>query len=291
MTRVHSPLRYPGGKGKLAPYIRAIIAENRLTDGHYAEPYAGGASVGLDLLFGEYVRYIHINDLDRSVFAFWHSILNEADTLCALVEHCELTPAEWRRQRCIQEEKATADLFSLGFSTFYLNRTSRSGIVSSAGMIGGNDQSGRWKIDARFNREELIRRIRRIAEARDRITLTNLDAVDFLADLAGTLPERSLTYLDPPYYVKGQQRLYASYYKASDHGAIAELLGAFPRCWIVSYDYAPPILELYQDRRCIVYDLSYSAATRHDGAEVMFFSDDLRIPQLAGTVGSAVTAK
>ena len=289
MNRFHSPLRYPGGKGKLAPFIRVLIEENRLTDGHYAEPYAGGASVALDLLFNEYVRHIHINDLDRSVFAFWHSVVNEPDALCKRIEQCPLTPEEWRRQRTIQEAKAAADLLSLGFSTFYLNRTSRSGIVSSAGMIGGNNQSGRWKIDARFNRDELVRRIRRVAEARELITVTNLDAAEFIAEMASTLPERSLTYLDPPYYVKGQRRLYANYYKGADHAEIAGLLESYPHCWIVSYDYAPEILELYQAHRCLVYGLQYSAAERYEGAEAMFFCHQVRIPSMVGRVGPSVT--
>lgn len=288
MHRYHSPLRYPGGKGKLASYIRAVIEENRLADGHYAEPYAGGASVALDLLFNEYVRHVHINDLDRSIYAFWHSVLYETDALCRLLEECPITPDEWRTQRLVQEAKATASLLNLGFSTFYLNRTSRSGIIASAGMIGGNDQAGRWRMDARFNRSELVARIRRIAHMGDRITLTNLDAADFIAALAGTLPERSLTYLDPPYYVKGQRRLYANYYKAADHADIAHLLGSYPHCWIVSYDYAPEILELYQARRCLVYELQYSATDRYAGAEAMFFSDQLRVPTIAGRVGLAV---
>lgn len=288
MHRYHSPLRYPGGKGKLASYIRAVIEENRLADGHYAEPYAGGASVALDLMFNEYVRHIHINDLDRSVYAFWYSVLHETEELCRLVTECELSPTEWRVQRSIQQTKATAPLLQLGFSTFYLNRTSRSGIIASAGMIGGNQQLGQWKIDARFNRVELVARIRRVAEMGERISLTNLDAADFIATLATSLPDRSLTYLDPPYYVKGQRRLYANYYKADDHERIAELLGAFPHCWIVSYDYAPEILKLYQERRCLVYDLQYSAADRYDGAEAMFFSDRLRVPTMAGRVGHAI---
>ena len=288
--RFHSPLRYPGGKGKLASYIRAVVEENRLTDGHYAEPYAGGAGVALDLMFNEYVRHIHINDLDRSLYAFWYCVLHETEELCRLVKSCPLSPTEWRVQRSIQHHKATAPLLQLGFSTFYLNRTSRSGIIASAGMIGGNNQLGQWKIDARFNRVDLVARIRRIAEMKDRISLTNHDAVDFIAMLASILPERSLTYLDPPYYVKGQ-RLYANYYEAADHARTSELLEAFPHCWVVSYDYAPEILDLYRGRRCLVYDLQYSAADRYDGAEVMFFSDQLRVPTMAGRVGLAVTVE
>lgn len=65
-----SPLRYPGGKGKVADYFKQIFRDNSLYDGVYVEPYAGGASVALSLLFNEYVSKIIINDIDRSIFAF-----------------------------------------------------------------------------------------------------------------------------------------------------------------------------------------------------------------------------
>jgi DNA adenine methylase len=291
MNHYSSPLRYPGGKARLAPYIRAVIEHNGLDDGHYAEPYAGGASVALDLIFNEFVRFIHINDFDRSVFAFWYAVLNDTDEICYRTKHCPLTVDEWRRQRSVQLSKSSVSLRELGFSTFFLNRTSRSGIVASSGVIGGNDQRGRWKIDARFNRSDLVRRIRRIAEMGDRISLTNLDAIDFLATLSGALPEKSLTYLDPPYYVMGRRRLYANYYNADDHADIAKLLEACPFRWLVSYDYTPEILELYLARRCLVYDLPYSAAARYDGAEVMFFSDDLFIPDMLGRCGPSVVVR
>ena len=81
----YSPLRYPGGKGKLTDFFHAIIEENNLSDGYYVEPYAGGASVALSLLFNEYVSKIIINDFDRSIYAFWFSVLNETRKLCELI--------------------------------------------------------------------------------------------------------------------------------------------------------------------------------------------------------------
>jgi DNA adenine methylase len=276
--RHKSPLRYPGGKAKLVPFIQELFNSNRLADGHYAEPYAGGASVALSLLYDEYARHAHINDLDRSVFAFWWAVLEQTEQLVKWIHDTPITLKEWRQQKAIQSQKENADLLDLGFSTFYLNRTSRSGIISSGGVIGGNDQSGPWTMEARFNKPELIRRIERVADYRSRITLTNLDAIDFLARLATLLPDKSLTYLDPPYFAKGQ-RLYANYYQIGDHQRIADLLESYPHCWLVSYDYQPEILSLYRRHRCLVYSLRYTASTRQRGSEAMFFSDDLQIPE------------
>lgn len=273
-----SPLRYPGGKSKLGPFIKRLFEINNLTDGHYAEPYAGGAGVALSLLFDDYVRRVHINDVDRSVYAFWWSVLNETDRLCRLVRDTVVTPATWHRQRLIQTRKEDVSLLSLGFSTFFLNRTTRSGIFSSGGMIGGAKQQGKWRLDARYNAPGLVQRIERIAAFRSRITLTKLDAIDFLATQASSLPDRSLTYLDPPYFVKGHRRLYTNYYSAADHSTVADALDSYPRCWVTSYDYTPEILSLYQHHRCYVYTLAYTAAERRDGSEAIFFSDDLQIP-------------
>lgn len=280
LARYASPLRYPGGKAKLTPFVRNLIEVNNLGDGHYAEPYAGGASVALQLLIDDYVRRIHINDLDRSVFAFWWAVLNEPEALCRLIRNTRPSPAAWRRQRAVQSAKHSSDLLTLGFSTFFLNRTSRSGIVDSAGMIGGNNQQGEWKIGARYNAPALIARIERIASLRSRITLTNLDAIDFLAGCAASLPSRSLTYLDPPYFVKGQRRLYANYYSVHDHEEVALTLASYPHCWITTYDYTPEVLRLYRDHRCHVYSLRYSASTTKSGKEAVFFSDDLVLPPL-----------
>jgi DNA adenine methylase len=79
-----TPLRYPGGKGKLAAYLKSIIEANRLHDGEYVEPYAGGAAIAFELLFQEYVSRIHINDLSRPIFSFWQAVLNDTNELCRL---------------------------------------------------------------------------------------------------------------------------------------------------------------------------------------------------------------
>jgi DNA adenine methylase len=281
VTRYKSPLRYPGGKAKLSPFVQSLFRSNGLTDGEYAEPYAGGASVALALLYEEYASRVHINDLDPSVHAFWHSALNDTESLARKVRDTLVSPAEWRRQRAVQRQPGEASTLDLAFSTFFLNRTNRSGIIASAGMIGGNGQSGAWRLDARYNAQELAQRIEKVGRYRSRIVLTNLDAIEFLAHVAATLPERSLVYLDPPYYVKGGRRLYANSYEPEDHREIAASLEEYPHPWLVSYDAAPEIIALYRGYRRSVYALPYTAAERYDGAEVMVFSNNLLVPRNA----------
>ncbi|MCP4355454.1 MAG: DNA adenine methylase [Proteobacteria bacterium] len=275
----YSPLRYPGGKGKLSGYVKLIIEQNKLYDGVYLEPFAGGAGIALDLLFSEYVGSIYINDFDRSVYAFWHSIVNNAEAFIERINEVPVTIDEWYKQKGIQKSKETAELFELGFSTFFLNRANRSGILKG-GAIGGLKQSGEYKIDARFNKENLISRIQRIHNYKNRIKVFNKDALDIIKDVIPTLPENSLTYFDPPYFVKGHQ-LYINFYKEDDHRQLSEAIAGVKKHWIVSYDNVDEIKSLYKGFRKTIYDLNYNAGRVTKGSEVMFFSDGLKIPKNA----------
>lgn len=285
--RYSTPLRYPGGKAKIANFIKLIYRRNELLDGHYAEPYAGGAGVALSLLFQEYASHIHINDLDDSIYTFWDAALNHTEKLCDLISKTPVTVKEWEKQKKIQLHREEYGTLDLGFSTFFLNRTNRSGIIN-AGIIGGKDQSGEWKIDARYNKIELIQRLRKIGSYKNRISIYKQDAADFIRDILPELPRKTLAYLDPPYFIKGH-RLYRNFYKKKDHQHIAEIMASVVQNWIVSYDNVPEIEQLYSRSRKITYDLNYSAREHTTGSEIMFFSDDILIPDVANP--SKVTSK
>lgn len=279
-----TPLRYPGGKGKLAAYVKEIIRANKLFDGEYVEPYAGGAAIGLELLFQEYVAKIHINDLSGPVYSFWKAALNDTDELCRLVKNTKLSVPSWKRQKRIFSNPSDHSYIELGFATFFLNRTNRSGILNG-GVIGGLDQTGPWKIDARYNADELIFRIESIAKMRNRIKLTRSDALALLRHGLPKWPDKTLIYLDPPYFEQGRQ-LYYDYYKPDDHADLSRFIAANmeSRSWIVSYDNVAPIKKLYAGFRSVVYNVGYTARENRIGREVMFFSPELSIPSLVGPI-------
>lgn len=279
--RFPSPLRYPGGKGKLAKFIKLVMLENGLVGADYVEPYAGGASVALSLLFEEYAAHIHINDLNPSVAAFWRTVLAEPKPLCEWIRTVEVTIDEWHRQRQVQGDAKASDL-DLAFSTLFLNRTSHSGILGG-GPIGGLNQMGPWKVDARFNRDDLVRRVQKIARHRSRITVTAVDAAEFIRTQLPSIPN-AFVYLDPPYYVKGEG-LYQNFYTHADHAEIASLVGTIPHPWIVSYDAAQEIRHLYEGHESIDYSLSYSAQSRYRGTELMFFKPGVVPPQVQSPAG------
>lgn len=261
----------------MVDYVKQLMVVNDLTGGTYIEPYAGGASVALSLLFSKFAGRIKINDIDRAVYAFWYSVLNETDALCRLISDTPVTMDTWQVQHELQKHKTEADLLELGFSTFFLNRTNRSGILNG-GVIGGKEQQGTWKIDARYNKKDLIERIEHVAGYADLIELTSMDAVALIKRYKRTPTAKTFCYLDPPYYVKGQD-LYLNYYRDEDHQDIAKAIKKFKGQWIISYDAVDFISELYKDYRQKEYYLSYSAGNPARGKEIMVYSNGLIIPE------------
>ena len=277
MARSTSPLRYPGGKSCLYDVTARILRSNRLDRCDYAEPYAGGCGLALLLLFGGHASDIHINDLDPAIWAFWKSVLDHTDELVDRINGAPVNIEEWHRQKAIHDMQKTSDVVSLGFATFYLNRTNRSGIIKGAGVIGGLAQNGNYKIDCRFNKQDLIKRIRRIRKYRSRINLTNLDAIEFLKRSEKELPSSTFFCIDPPYYNKGSS-LYTSAYSKEDHSAVADAIIMLDRPWIVTYDDTPEIRSLYKPRRQFSFDIKYSVQTKRIGTELLVASKGLRIP-------------
>lgn len=267
----NTPLRYPGGKAKFAPVIKQIIEKNNL-HGHYIEPYAGGAGVALDLLFSDYCSNIHINDLDLAIYHFWKAITEQTEDFIRLTHNTKVTIEEWHKQKALLKQNDISPL-EHGFAAFFLNRTNRSGILK-AGVIGGLNQMGNYKLDCRFNKPDLIKRIERIGKMSKQIHVTNFDTETWLPMLNSTVPPNSLIYLDPPYYEKGQG-LYRNFYKHRDHLAIQEKLTYVKIPWIVSYDNHPNIKEIYQQYRQGEYTLNYSAHKKMKATEIIIYSDNL----------------
>ncbi|MFQ2509969.1 DNA adenine methylase [Aeromonas caviae] len=273
----YTPLRYPGGKGKLSYYVKSIIEHNNLLDGTYIEPYAGGASVAIELLLEEYVRNIIINDIDPAIYSFWSSVLEHTDELCKRISDVNVTMDSWYEQKEIISSPEKYSTVDIGFATFFLNRTNRSGILK-AGVIGGKEQKGKWTLDVRFNKSDLIERISKISKYKSRIKVFNKDTLELIESEPAFRADNTLIYLDPPYYVKGQG-LYRNYYVHEDHLKIKNALSSAEiKYWLVSYDNANEIKELYSEFRQDEYSLQYTAQNKKNGEEVMIFSDGINIP-------------
>lgn len=278
-NKLYSPLRYPGGKAKFAPFVASLMEKNDLSGGHYLEPYAGGAGVALELLFHGHASHVHINDFDPAVYDFWTIATQKPEELLRLLKDIPVTMEQWHYWRSVLRAEIKVDQVERGFATLFMNRTNRSGVLKG-GVIGGLEQAGIYKLDARLKKDVLAKRIELIAKHAAAISVYNEDAYSLLGRCASFLPKNSLVYLDPPYYVKGQG-LYRNFYEHDDHEQIANLLQSskFARPWIVSYDNVDQIQRMYKLSRALVYGLNYTAQVRYVGSEIMFFHKELVVPE------------
>lgn len=267
----YSPLRYPGGKNCIFKFVANLFGENNLYGVSYAEPYAGGAGLGLRLLFEEYISKFYINDLDRSIFAFWKAILEDSDEFCKWLNDVDVSMNSWHYYKEIQRNSDSVDIFELAKSTFFLNRTNISGVIKG-GVIGGLNQKGKYKIDVRFEKENLIAKIKKIDRFKDRIFISNTDGLEFIKKLERK-KEDIFIYLDPPYYQKGAE-LYMNSYSENDHKRLAEYIYRMQKKWMVSYDCHQFILHLYADKNKLDYKLSQGTSNRI-GKEILVFSDNI----------------
>lgn len=280
MSIHYSPLRYPGGKNCIFPFVSNMFYENNLIGTSYAEPYAGGAGLALRLLFEGFVDRIYINDLDPAIFAFWSTIINRPDEFCKWLKDVKVSIKSWNKYKEIQRNSESFDSFELAKSTFFLNRTNISGVIKG-GVIGGQKQEGKYKIDARFNKKDLIQRIEKIATKKPRISISNLDGVNFIKKI-NKKKEEVFIYLDPPYYQKGAD-LYMNFYSKEDHEKLSNYVHKMKKNWMVSYDNHDFILNLYAQQRKVVYQLSQAASNRV-GDEVLIFSHELNFTDSLSTL-------
>jgi DNA adenine methylase len=275
MPITDTPLRYPGGKTQLTPFVNELLRTNDLLQSIYCEPFAGGAGIACRMLLNGTVSEVWINDIDPAIHAFWYSVLNLTDALCERIEGVSVNIPEWHKQRRIQSD-GRASMLSLGFSTLFLNRTNRSGILRG-GVIGGKDQKGAYLLDCRFDSDDLVRKIRRIALYREQIKLSQVDARLYIGSVLKKLPSHALVNVDPPYYRAGPG-LYTNSYVHKDHVALARVVRSMPHRWMLTYDDSDEIRSMYFGLRQFQKTLTYYAQVKRSAAELLVLSDNLVAP-------------
>ena len=275
MPVTNSPLRYPGGKTQLAPFVIDLARANNLYGGVYAEPFAGGAGIAWRLLLNGDMTEVWLNDIDPALYALWTTVVNEPDELCERIRRRKVTMTQWHKQRAVLHD-VESNRLDLAYATLFLNRTNRSGILKG-GVIGGKEQLGNYALDCRFNKAELIHKIQRIHTYRDVITITRMDAEKCLKKWAKSLPPRGLINIDPPYYSQGRD-LYLSFYEPEDHVRLAKLVRSLRVPWMLTYDDAPEIAALYSGLPLYRKSLIYYAQVKRRASELMVLAPSLKLP-------------
>lgn len=256
--------------------LRDIRRINRVGNLDLAEPFAGGAGASLGMLFMEEAPAIHVNDADPAIHDFWWALLNRSSEFARHIDETPLNIGEWTRQRATYRRTGRTSRFRRGFAAFYLNRCNRSGIVMNGGPIGGIEQKGKWRIDARFNREDLKRRCQRVGQYRDRISLTSEDGIAFIDRLKDS---PVFFFVDPPYFHKGAS-LYLNGLNADYHENLASKLHALQHLpWALTYDDCPEIRQMYKGWASIrSFALRYTASSTRQGREIMITPKWMRLP-------------
>ncbi len=276
MIDTPSPLRYPGGKTILYDKVKRILEENHLLECTYMEPFSGGAGLALKLLMNNDVKKIVINDFDFAIYSFWHNVLFDTDRFCEDIKNITVNLKEWEKQKEIYNNKDNYSIYEIGLATFFLNRTNRSGIIKG-GPIGGKKQEGKYKIDCRFNKLILIKKIKEIGKYRNRIKLFNYDVNDFIKRVVmRQKKENFFIYFDPPYIKKGPE-LYKNHFNYNEHTYLSENIKEklAEKNWIVTYDKNDLVYKLYKNFFTLDFNLNYSAGNNKIGNEVMIMSNSL----------------
>ena len=267
--RTFSPLRYPGGKGKIYGAIKSLIEDNGLTDKTYVEPFAGGFAIGLKLLVEGVVKKVILNDFDFHVYAFWYTVLNDHKRLIKAIKSLNISISEWKNQKEIYNKCDRRSLFKIALSTLFLNRTNFSGIIKG-GPIGGLSQQSKYKIDCRFNKDRICELIETIAKYKDSMEVYNLDALEFFEKIVYKRQKDFFIYLDPPYVKKGRD-LYTNFYTEKDHKNLGKTIQEKLKCdWIMTYDNDPLVGKIYKNF-CFIekFSLRYTANKNSLGTELL----------------------
>lgn len=281
MRRYVSPLRYPGGKARLADYLAHVLESQsgQMDPEVWFEPFAGGLGAGLTLLDRGQVDYLWFCEANPGLAAFWRMVVDDADGLASRIEQVIPDLDTYGRAQEALASPALVDDGDLAMAAFLVNRCSRSGMVApKVGPIGGRSQTGRWGVGARYNATALAERVRRLGRISHRMRFLSNDGLAALSSLKDSgIEDEVVVFADPPYVRQGG-RLYDHGFTPQQHWSLAQALNDSPARWLLTYDAEPLILEdLYPNRRVVRFDATYTAATTRVGQEYLVLGSGLHV--------------
>lgn len=286
ITRNLSPLRYPGSKRKLALYIREILQHNNLVPDLLVEPFVGGGSISLFFIVNNLVKKIIISDKDKLIASFWKVVFSNPEHIIRFIQRVKINLKNFDKYKNIAKDVGNYNETELAKTCIFLNRTSFSGVLTNlAGPIGGREQKSDYRIDCRFNRKTITKKIVHIASFKNRVIVRNgswKDVIKYTEDWCKNNKEyeKTFIYLDPPFYLKGES-LYRSYFECKQHEELAVELEKLTCPWILSYDNVPQVRKLYENFKNIVHiDMPYSINSHAKRIEKELIITSLNLPKI-----------
>lgn len=283
LPRYLSPLRYPGGKGRMGPYLADLMASQYglLEVEIWAEPFAGGLGAGLHVLAADVAEEVWFCETNPALAALWRMIRTDLDDLARRIELTNPTIDLFYASREMVKNAATTgghDDQELAVAALILNRCSRSGIVApNVGPIGGKDQAGKYTVKSRFDPAKVAARLRALSPYTQRLRQYDCSGIEFLRGLDGGvgIEEEMLAFVDPPYTDVGND-LYGRGMSVAEHRELAWILNTSPMRWALTYDATPHIwTDWYPNRAVMEYGISHSAHKQHADTEYLIVSDNL----------------
>lgn len=263
-----SILRYPGGKRKSILTFAEYLFSNNSNIDILVEPFAGSASFSIALLEHGLVKKIALSDLDELIASMWKVIFSDdAQKLANKIRKAKIDINTWKKVK----KSNPKNLINKAFKCIYLNRTSFSGILrNEVGPMGGHQQAGLYKIDCRFNKDRIADRICELSKLQDKVLFVEAQCYKTTIMQITEIANQSnanlniFWYFDPPYYYKAN-KLYRHFFNHCDHLEFQNILleSSFKWKWLLSYDYAQEIADLYSDNsKCMYLNTMYTAAAK-----------------------------
>ena len=242
---LRSPLRYPGGKSRVAKLLCQYIPPHT----EYREPFVGGGAI---FFYKPKVEKNWINDLHPGLYALWRTLRDhfpEFADLCKAQDTTDLraTFDYWINRFDLMKAEGNAQLVERAVQYYFINRTVWTGRVvfdpARRSRLYFSNPEGWGKL------EKKLRHLRACAEKLRGVRIT---CKPFEKCLGGATPE-TFIYADPPYYRDSldtpTSRLYEGHFAIEQHESLRDLLANCPARVMISYDDRPEVRRLYSDRK------------------------------------------
>ena len=275
--KLTNPLRYPGSKASFASSVGAFVTACGYTGFEIVEPFAGSASVSIDLVSSGVCSKAILIERDPLLYAFWSAVFFDTRRLCNRINKLSIDLGTWHDLRPLLAINSPDEyeLIDLAVAGLFFNRTNFSGVLH-AGPIGGQQQKSVYKVNCRFNKDDLIARIRAIAKLQNRVEVIFSDALGFLETQKEAVNQNRFYYVDPPYFVQGE-KLYRYSFELSQHKQLAKVLSELKAPWLLSYDRHPVIEMLYERYASSGFKFKYSSKIRK--VEREFLVTNIKLPK------------